>query len=154
MNLYWWFYFRKLPKEFENLLKNVIEICIENQYEYPEVGEFFERIKSCKLDLKKMDYKIEIPSTAIQRLQDTSLENQLSSLILNKKWNLVADMFMQIPIKKYQASVFWFIGFYFIKFYLKQTLDVYCFLDTVRVSIKPAAIIQKKNKNWLELRGS
>ena len=84
----------------------MIEICIENQYEYPEVGEFFERIKSCKLDLKKIDYKIEIPSTAIQRLPDTSLENQLSSLILNKKWNLVADMFMQIPIKKYQASVF------------------------------------------------
>ena len=83
------------------LLQNVVNIGESNLEKYPELGEFLGRIRFFEQSLKEMKYNITIPVCADEWIKDVDLENQLLGFVLNKKWNLAADIFLQIPLKEY-----------------------------------------------------
>ena len=91
-----------MAPHFDQLLQKVIDLCISNQEKHPEVREFVNRTRLHAKDFKLLNYKIAIPAETVVWAKDMSLENQLSSLVSNRKWSLVADMFLQIPLKEYQ----------------------------------------------------
>ena len=91
-----------MAPHFDQLLQKVIDVCISNQEKHPEVREFVNRTRLRAKDFKLLNYKITIPAETAVWEKDMSLENQLFSLVSDRKWSLVADMFLQIPLKEYQ----------------------------------------------------
>ena len=126
--------FAKMDRHF---LQSLVTKCCEYFDKQPVLRQFIGRLHSMQL------VGIYLPKDfADTCYYDPNLENQLLGLVTNKKWALIADMFLKIPLKKYHE-----MNTFALKLFEIVTEESAEDIDTVFHQFVSQCFVKQRNRN-------